>query len=1387
MHRNKFHRGYRSVLAGFAFLSLFLPSLAFSEVVIYTGATSWISQEEATRQAEICKARLEPLGIPVTVYIHSSERDLVAEWVELNTADGDFDALILFGHLPNTIYPGNNRQPEASLVERFIETTDGDAIINHADYMFSDSIPENGPMGLVHISDMEKISLGFQNTWMEVTPLGEQISPSLFPFYSDRSFPISQLPEVWKVEAALAQTPDGKYADPVIIRDGDLGRLIPIFQSENITAPMGAVAAEIIAWISEVELVPTKLSLKGSSQQVIHSPIEFVLSAVDASDTITPGHEVTVKLNVDPPTGSFDLAPFGSFDGSLTTVTLPEDGTLKIYYKDQVPGIRDISVEVLGESSLSPHQHRIALLNDNSGSQGEVAIYTGNTGWIYKQRADQEADRCRDKLALAGVDTTLFQNDGDFQRISDWVQQATGNGQVDVLVLYGYLPETLYKPKNLEGDGSILEAYLESLDGDVVINHGDYMFYVSTSLNDVQGLQNIADSPTLTMWGENTPMLVTPLGHRIAPSLENFQSDRPLNLEQLADQWFVEVALALDHSGQRADPVILRDRNRGRMVPMFQTRFQEDPKGSVAAETIFWIYEIEIGNTRELKISSEKTAGLQGEWIPFSLELEDWVGSPNAALEDVTVSISSSSTRGSFDSSPDGEFDGTIKELIIPAGTSKVVGYYKNPRIGTFQITALVDGFESVTQEVSFFEKAYHPPGEVAIWMGDTMWLDQEKAAIQAKKCRDRLDLAGVFTNMYSIPPHLALLEQWVNESTDNGQLDVLILFGSLPSVLYPAGNTLEDDSLIELFLESPDGDTVINHGDWMFFNSDGDHPTQGLPFITDSPEISMAGFDNLKVTVTETGRAISPSLTDFHTDRPLHLNSLGGDWVVEDVLAQNRDGSLADPVIIRDGDRGRLVPLFQTDFQDDQKGVVASDIIAYLFGGLEFPADKIELTGTPAAVVGIPVSLNLTILDATGVPIVSTEDLTLKVSSDSPTGRFADHWLGEYLEEEITVVLPAGESEVRVFFKDSDRGDVKFRATHEGDFFIPEGEMDFSVYPKAEFEEFDFDITFAIYTGRVSWIEKEEAEEQAIEIVRRTSQIGFPIYWFSRPEDEPMVRSWAIEATDNGTIDVLMLFGTIPDTIYKSGNAEPDGSVLEVYLESADGNFVLDHSYYPYSDSTRDNDVGALQYLMDNPDVFAWGNYFPEVSDQGSGSIKNYSLLSSDREFNREDLSGEWFVESEDPEPNDENSEFIILRDGDRGRIVAVRINGRSYSISYEKFFRGLPGIRDTWGIFRRGDVNGNGVLDISDPILNLDFQFLGNYIPDCLDACDFDDNGKVEITDPIANLAHQFAGTAPPFPPGPDRCGFDPTTDDPFERELDCKPQPTCLYWTEDGRFGR
>ncbi len=80
-------------------------------------------------------------------------------------------------------------------------------------------------------------------------------------------------------------------------------------------------------------------------------------------------------------------------------------------------------------------------------------------------------------------------------------------------------------------------------------------------------------------------------------------------------------------------------------------------------------------------------------------------------------------------------------------------------------------------------------------------------------------------------------------------------------------------------------------------------------------------------------------------------------------------------------------------------------------------------------------------------------------------------------------------------------------------------------------------------------------------------------------------------------------------------------------------------------------------------------------------------------------------------------------------------------------------PGI-----LFRRGDVDGNGALEVTDVINFLNYAFVGSEeAPGCLDAADVDDNGTLDVTDAITNLNFQFIGGKPPAPPGPFECGPD------------------------------
>ncbi len=81
--------------------------------------------------------------------------------------------------------------------------------------------------------------------------------------------------------------------------------------------------------------------------------------------------------------------------------------------------------------------------------------------------------------------------------------------------------------------------------------------------------------------------------------------------------------------------------------------------------------------------------------------------------------------------------------------------------------------------------------------------------------------------------------------------------------------------------------------------------------------------------------------------------------------------------------------------------------------------------------------------------------------------------------------------------------------------------------------------------------------------------------------------------------------------------------------------------------------------------------------------------------------------------------------------------------------------------GDFIRADGNGDGIIDISDPVAVLRYLFAEARPAECLDALDGNDSGEVDIADAVSVLSYLFAGAAPPPAPGPFCCGPDPTDD--------------------------
>jgi hypothetical protein len=115
------------------------------------------------------------------------------------------------------------------------------------------------------------------------------------------------------------------------------------------------------------------------------------------------------------------------------------------------------------------------------------------------------------------------------------------------------------------------------------------------------------------------------------------------------------------------------------------------------------------------------------------------------------------------------------------------------------------------------------------------------------------------------------------------------------------------------------------------------------------------------------------------------------------------------------------------------------------------------------------------------------------------------------------------------------------------------------------------------------------------------------------------------------------------------------------------------------------------------------------------------------------------------------------ILTDADGKSLLVAAVDG-------EACVRRRPA-------FRRGDANGDGRFDISDPITILRCLFLESNCALCADAGDANDDGFMNIADPSYLLNWRFlAGPQPPLP-FPE-CGADVTADGLRE----CDEFPDC-----------
>jgi hypothetical protein len=163
--------------------------------------------------------------------------------------------------------------------------------------------------------------------------------------------------------------------------------------------------------------------------------------------------------------------------------------------------------------------------------------------------------------------------------------------------------------------------------------------------------------------------------------------------------------------------------------------------------------------------------------------------------------------------------------------------------------------------------------------------------------------------------------------------------------------------------------------------------------------------------------------------------------------------------------------------------------------------------------------------------------------------------------------------------------------------------------------------------------------------------------------DDLDALADW-VKAHTDGEKHVLILTGVLPTTIYPAGNAEPDGSLVEEFLDA--GNTIIntgEYTFYTIEGGDEANADAALRNILDAPDAEVWNGregwratpvimtptadgekYIPSIAEYGT----SYPL-------HLEDYEGTpWELEIAVSENTDENLRFdgVIVNTETGGRL---------------------------------------------------------------------------------------------------------------------------------------
>ncbi len=232
----------------------------------------------------------------------------------------------------------------------------------------------------------------------------------------------------------------------------------------------------------------------------------------------------------------------------------------------------------------------------DAANKVDVFIYTDTVQWIGQAAAVEEAEILADLLdGQDGIGELILH--GPAKTVEAWTKDhAVENGH-HLIVMFGDVPVEIYDVGKDAKKETLAEEFLDA--GNTFSNSADYFFWGQGGRNEEAGIKNMMDIPNMVQWDDNTAMEVTKEGKELTPTLDDYATDRPFHVDKLDGDWVLEIAFASDTGDQKADrcdPCIVHNtKTNGRLIQVYQTANQDDPKGEVIAEIILNYYLETVG------------------------------------------------------------------------------------------------------------------------------------------------------------------------------------------------------------------------------------------------------------------------------------------------------------------------------------------------------------------------------------------------------------------------------------------------------------------------------------------------------------------------------------------------------------------------------------------------------------------------------------------------------------------------------------------------------------------------------------------------------------------------------------------------------------------------